>query len=264
MPIVTNATFDKIKEGMSIVFVGTNLDLGSSFVPSCIFSGVYGTSAVLVNSTALRCTFQYGLPHSLAPVAPILWYDNDAAHISHWAIVNRLLHNPFTNITSKAVTCSFMGGCVFNITQWGLASDLRNETKTQIKVCDEICEFNKDLSSPKYAACILPKVPTDYHFENYRPPYNVTDDTNWDGKCFKMQMGRRKQAIKGQVFGSKKDCDKVLGDNREFELKKADYFKDQQVKHFFNEIMEAGDSERLLDGERDRNDDAKSENERKE
>lgn len=70
--------------------------------------------------------------------------------------------------SSAALTCSFAGGCLYEVTAAGLSSILAaNSTANHIKVCDNVCAFSASDSSATVAKCKLPKLSTLYSDSNF-------------------------------------------------------------------------------------------------
>lgn len=71
--------------------------------------------------------------------------------------------------TTSGLTCSFAGGCLFEITAGGLSTLLQGDSKNNmITVCDSTCEYQDDLSTASKAICKVPSVSTSYSNENFK------------------------------------------------------------------------------------------------
>jgi hypothetical protein len=59
--------------------------------------------------------------------------------------------------SSAGVSCSYAGGCDFEVHSAGLASILKgNSTWEKIKVCDEECVYDPNTSTADITKCKLP------------------------------------------------------------------------------------------------------------
>lgn len=67
------------------------------------------------------------------------------------------------------VSCSFNGGCPFEVSAKGLSTLLRGDPENNfITVCDRKCEFQDDASTDEKAQCLVPEVSTTYSDENFK------------------------------------------------------------------------------------------------
>lgn len=90
--------------------------------------------------------------------------------MSHYASIT-------TNIT-KALTvtagysgleCSFAGGCNLQLNAEGLSTVLNSDPSANyITVCEEKCDFVRNLSDSSKAICKMPKMSTIYSNENFK------------------------------------------------------------------------------------------------
>lgn len=70
--------------------------------------------------------------------------------------------------SSSSLTCSFAGGCEYEVTSDSLAIMLINDSSINyITVCDEVCVFNETASSATSVKCNVPKVSTVYSNEQF-------------------------------------------------------------------------------------------------
>jgi hypothetical protein len=66
------------------------------------------------------------------------------------------------------LTCSFAGGCEYEVTSSGLATMLKNDSSTNyISICDEECVFNEEDSTGAITKCVIPEISTIYSNENF-------------------------------------------------------------------------------------------------
>jgi len=98
-----------------------------------------------------------------------LWFDETGTDVKHFANISVSL-NKVLSVTgsSSGLTCSFAGGCNLEVQAEGLSTLLKNDTVNNfITVCEEKCEFVKNLSDSSKSVCKLPKMSTIYSNENY-------------------------------------------------------------------------------------------------
>jgi hypothetical protein len=70
--------------------------------------------------------------------------------------------------SSAGVSCSYAGGCDFEVHADGLSSLLKgSQTINKVKVCDEVCEFDEASSTAQTSKCKLPKLSTTYSDQNF-------------------------------------------------------------------------------------------------
>ena len=154
----------------TIEFTGTSFDFSSDYTPSAEFSGIPADSVTVNSATSTTATFTLGVPFA-TNVAPALSFKKSGSSEKVFAIVDRatsLTNALSVSSSTTGLTCSFAGGCEYEITAPGLSNVLKNSPKTNyISVCDEICEFNETASTAASAKCKLPPVSTIYSNENF-------------------------------------------------------------------------------------------------
>lgn len=70
---------------------------------------------------------------------------------------------------STDLTCSFSGGCPFDVSAKGLSTLLRGDPENNfITICDRKCIFQDDDSTDEIAQCLVPEVSTTYSDENFK------------------------------------------------------------------------------------------------
>jgi hypothetical protein len=94
----------------------------------------------------------------------MLWFESTTTEAKYWARMQATVTNPLSVTTSSsAVSCSFAGGCRFEVTANGLASQLHhNATANAITVCGQPCAYNDTASNDTHAVCHVPAMSTVY------------------------------------------------------------------------------------------------------
>ena len=70
--------------------------------------------------------------------------------------------------STSGLTCSFAGGCEYEVTSQGLASMFKHDsTSNYISICDEPCIFNEGASTSSITKCKVPAISTIYSNENF-------------------------------------------------------------------------------------------------
>lgn len=143
----------------TITFTGT--DFPTAWTGSAKIADVPADS-VTVTSTEVVATWNLGLP----PVTSIvdLFFHDSSSGIGYRASGTVNVTNTL-RITgsSAALTCSYAGGCLYEVQAAGLSSLLKqNSSKYNIKVCDEVCSFDEANSTADVAKCKLAKLSTAY------------------------------------------------------------------------------------------------------
>jgi hypothetical protein len=110
------------------------------------------------------------LPPLGEDVIPSLWFNETDTQVRHYAHITSTLNKELT-VTSAStdLSCSFAGGCNLEVHAEGLSTILKNDSVNNfIAVCDEKCDFVKNLSDSSKAVCSLPKMSTVYSNENFK------------------------------------------------------------------------------------------------
>jgi hypothetical protein len=127
---------------------------------------------VTVNSAiSTSATFTLGVPFA-SNVSPVLSFKKSDSTEEIYAIVDRntatLTNDMSVSSSTSGLTCSFAGGCDYEVTSAGLSNMLKSNPKfNYISVCDEVCEFNETASSSASAKCRVPLLSTIYSNEQF-------------------------------------------------------------------------------------------------
>lgn len=157
-----------MSDATTIAFAGTAFDFSGDYTPQAEFAGIVADSVTVSSATSILATFTLGVPFATG-VTPTLSFKKTGSTEEVFAIVDRAA--ALTNVVSvtgstSRLTCSFAGGCEFEVTSPGLANMLKTNPKINyISVCDEVCVFNETASSSSSAKCKLPPVSTIYSNE---------------------------------------------------------------------------------------------------
>lgn len=153
-------TSQAVTNSSTITFTGTNFL--TSMNGSATIAEVHADT-VTVSTTEVVATWNMGLPPVASDVVDLFFHD-EPAKIGYRASGTVNLTNPLSITgSSAALTCSYAGGCLYEVQAAGLSSLLKqNATQNNIKVCDEVCTFLETNSTSDMAKCKLAKLSTVY------------------------------------------------------------------------------------------------------
>lgn len=129
-----------------------------------------GTGVLSGDSTQVTCTFDKGVPVSATDVSPKLIFANTSAKTEDTALNSSsiTISNPLgTTFGQTGLSCSFAGGCLYNIQANGLASALAGDANNSVTVCNRVCEIDIDASDASNAKCKLPSLMTTYSAKTF-------------------------------------------------------------------------------------------------
>lgn len=167
------ASSSSSKTSTTIVFTGTNYDI-SGYTATAIFGGIAADSIVVDSASQVTATFTKGVPVVSADTAPVLTFTNGA--LEYYSATSSNLANTISvTASTSGLTCSFAGGCTYEVTAEGLTSVLQNNgTSNYISVCDEKCDLQLTDSSSSVAKCKLPGLSTIYSNTNF----NISEESD--------------------------------------------------------------------------------------
>jgi IPT/TIG domain len=126
---------------------------------------------MILTSSSATLTFDKGVPLSSFSIKPELYFTDTSTNITHWsqfaAAAN--ISNPITsNPSVSPLSCSFAGGCLLTVSQYGLMSTLKSsQSENSLKVCGQVCTPSEADSSLSAVKCMLPSLATTYSMTNY-------------------------------------------------------------------------------------------------
>lgn len=152
-----------------IVFTGTNF-FTTGYTANASYGGIVADTIVTDSATQVTATWNYGFPPLGQAVMPVLWFDETTSNATYFASINTTLTKSLAATSGyTGLSCSFAGGCNLQMNAEGLSTILKNDSSINfITVCDEKCDFIKNLSDSSKAVCSLPKVSTIYSNENFK------------------------------------------------------------------------------------------------
>ena len=128
------------------------------------YCGIQADVTEIDSSTQVRANWTKGLPPCQDPAKPSLDFESRTSGISHSSRVKPSLANiqPVSNSLPE-YTCSFAGGCLYDVEMQGLSSLLRGDpSNNYISVCGRKCLYADDTSTTDRAHCHLPPLSTTF------------------------------------------------------------------------------------------------------
>jgi len=168
-PIVTGASLSSTND--QIVFTGTDF-FTSAYSAHASFAGVPATSVSIDSATQVTATWVKGVPVASTSASPSLYFNSSSSEdLLHYASVPAaatVTNTLSMTQSSTAVSCSFAGGCLYEVAATGLASLLAsNSSENNITVCGNLCPYSEADSTVAAAKCKLPAMSTVYSNANY-------------------------------------------------------------------------------------------------
>lgn len=138
-----------LTDANTITFTGTVFDFSGDYTPKAEFVGIQADTVTLVSATSVTAVFTLGVPISVNATIPILSFLKTSSTEEIFALTSSNLTNALSvTATTSGLTCSFAGGCEYEITSNSLAIMLSNDSSSNyISVCDEVCVYNETASS---------------------------------------------------------------------------------------------------------------------
>ena len=165
--------------------------------------GVESSSAVINSDSSVVATFDKGIPLTSSSAAPsIRFYQSDErrrlislvdtglqliASITGITLDNTLA---LTDSTSS-LSCSFQGGCPYEVTAPGLTASLLDSPTNYIDVCGNRCEIDASSSNADTTTCKLPLVSTAYSASNFEiVTQGMIHDGTWTGTASDAELAK--------------------------------------------------------------------------
>jgi len=170
MPVISNAT---IASASTIQITGTDF-FESGYQTSVEFGGVKADDVTVESATSIVAKWIKGVPVVANATAPILFFEKlnttDNMSVTHFASGQINISNALEiTAASSDLTCSFSGGCPFEVSAKGLSTLMRGDPKNNfITICDRKCIFQDNDSTDEKAQCLVPEVSTTYSDSNFK------------------------------------------------------------------------------------------------
>lgn len=122
---------------------------------------VNAESVEKIDDSTVVATWSKGVPPlNNGPVS--LWFEESEGIQVFFADTTLINFDNPLDITSVAdVSCSFAGGCTYQVEGVGVAT-MMAAGKSSLSICDEVCEYIDDESTGELASCKLPPLSTVY------------------------------------------------------------------------------------------------------
>jgi hypothetical protein len=170
MPVISEAT---ISSASTIQFTGTDF-FESGYLNTVEFGGVKADNVTIESATSIVAKWIKGVPVVVNATAPILFFEKldttDQMSVVHYASGQVNISNALEiTAASTDLTCSFNGGCPFDVSAKGLSTLLRGDPENNfVTICDRKCIFQDADSTDEKAQCLVPEVSTTYSDENFK------------------------------------------------------------------------------------------------
>jgi len=148
MPLVEKV---ELTDSATITFTGKNF-FTTGFTGKARFNGIQADELTVVDATKAVAKWNKGVPVTTSAKVPELWFvkkegrrmlaSSTDSPLEHYAPNTLTLENELkiTGSTS-GLTCSFAGGCNYEVNAKGLSTLLKDRANNQIQVCGRTCEF---------------------------------------------------------------------------------------------------------------------------
>jgi hypothetical protein len=126
------------------------------------------------SATSIVAKWIKGVPVVANATAPILFFEKlnttDNMSVTHFASGQINISNALEiTAASSDLTCSFSGGCPFEVSAKGLSTLMRGDPENNfITICDRKCIFQDNDSTDEKAQCLVPEVSTTYSDSNFK------------------------------------------------------------------------------------------------
>jgi len=174
MPIVDSVV---LTDSATITFTGQNF-FTSGYTPKAQFNGVDADEVTIDSVTTVTAKWNKGVPTTGAATAPKLWFvkasrrllaASDDSPLQHYATNAATLENPLEiTASTSGLSCSFAGGCNYEVTAKGLSTLLTDSKNNNIEVCGNVCEYQPDESNSDKAVCRVPQISTTYSDREFK------------------------------------------------------------------------------------------------
>ena len=115
-----------------MTLIGANFPT-SGFTAEAIFYGIASTSAIITDASTVTATWALGVPVTTKPTAsisPVLKFTETATGFVYFATIDAaaaMANSVAITSMTPGVTCSFAGGCLYEVNAPGLASTIKKD-----------------------------------------------------------------------------------------------------------------------------------------
>ena len=133
MPVVSSIAQ---QDAYTLVFTGVGFSF-PGFPAQVSYINIMADTVTVDSDTQVTGVFTNGIPLSQSGKAPVLFFKDSASAASHWAASIATITNPVTvSALNSQVQCSFAGGCLIQVNQPGLLTNIMNDpVNNYINVC---------------------------------------------------------------------------------------------------------------------------------
>lgn len=132
---------------------------------------IQADSVTIDSATQISAVWNKGIPVTNSSNTDLFVKFNKTDSFEvYWADTTNIAVENTLSVTAStsSLSCSFNGGCKYEVTSTGLSSILASHPEDNyISVCDSKCEYSADDSTATKAVCKLPKLSTLYSNTNF-------------------------------------------------------------------------------------------------
>jgi hypothetical protein len=148
MPVVEKVI---LTDSATITFTGKNF-FTTGYTGKARFNGIVADELTVKDGTTAVAKWNKGIPVTTAVSVPELWFVKSGGRrmlttttespLEHHATNTLTLENPLKiTASTSGLSCSFAGGCNYEVSAKGLSTLLKNRANNQIQVCGKTCDF---------------------------------------------------------------------------------------------------------------------------
>lgn len=199
-PAVTGAT---VASSSTITITGTGFDTALDAV--VVFKGVESDSAVITDATSITATFTAGVPVTSAASTISVSFvpkpaggrrmlslaDSNSQLVAAQATPVEIENTLSVTASTTGLSCSFQGGCPYEVTAAGLYATLKESSTDSIDVCGNVCAIDDEASTADTVSCTLPLLASAYSASNYEVvSEDVLHSGTWTGTASDEELAK--------------------------------------------------------------------------
>jgi len=128
---------------------------------------------VVDSATQVTATFTKGLPPLSKESIPELKFETtkkELNSLAHYSVISTKVSNDLAiTSTSKDLSCSFAGGCLYKVSSPGLATAMKNSpSKNYIDMCGNNCTYSDADSTSSEIQCKMPALSTSKSIASFK------------------------------------------------------------------------------------------------